>query len=578
MASLVSADGGENERESAATFARRLSNQMPELSACALAVAWFYYLGYGPTLDPTFVAWMWRDDWAAYQWGFSFFRNAPWQWPLGSIPNLFYPHGTSIGFTDANPWMCVLFKLLSPLLPREFQFSGLWYLLCYGLQAWFGTKVCRALTRDPVQRALGGALFALTPVLPVRVPHIALCAQFFVTAGLWLNLRREPTVKAAQRGVLVSFVLLSWVAGTHAYLSVMLLALCLAYYVRLSLVERLLGLRGLLLAVAGALIATVGVYYLFGFIGWKKADLSVPGFGLFSADLFALVNSQGLSRFVPGLPFQPWQWEGYAYLGLGTLCLLVLGLARLPLRLAWGRDVRRETLLSLRRAIVRQWPLAIAVAGMAFYALSSQVTSRGVLVLDLNALYAPLAQITGTFRSSGRFAWPLNFLLIAVGVRALAGVRWRWLARAALLSALALSAAEQDPHRLQFAAIPLARLDDRAWDDASEKYVHLELVPLHLQWDCVYNAPLVDALSNFAYGHKLTFNSGNFMRKQPNPKALCEQDVRTLDPHTIYAVDAPRLAAMRGLGAVCGVLNGFSFCAAPRDTLLVAGLRAAPQL
>lgn len=37
-----------------------------ELTACACAVAWFYYLGYGPTLWPTHIEWMYRDDWSAY--------------------------------------------------------------------------------------------------------------------------------------------------------------------------------------------------------------------------------------------------------------------------------------------------------------------------------------------------------------------------------------------------------------------------------------------------------------------------------------------------------------------------------
>jgi hypothetical protein len=96
------------------------------------------------------------------------------------------------------------------------------------LQAWFGTKICRTFTRDPIQVALGGALFATTPLLPIRVLHIALSGLFFVTAGVWLNLARVESSAAARRGVLMSLVLLIWAAGTHAYLSVMLIVLSLA--------------------------------------------------------------------------------------------------------------------------------------------------------------------------------------------------------------------------------------------------------------------------------------------------------------------------------------------------------------
>jgi Family of unknown function (DUF6311) len=542
-----------------------LRARAPELCAVSLAVAWFFYLGYGPTLNPSFVAWLWRDDWSAYQWGFSFFRNATWSWPLGSVPNLFYPHGTSVGFTDANPWLCVLFKPLSPLLPRDFQVWGVWYLLCYALQAWFGTQICRTLTRDPVQCALGGALFALTPLLPIRARHIALCAQFFVTFGLWLNLRREHSPEQVRHGLLLSIALLIWAAGTHAYLALMLLVLCLTYYARLHFVDRLLGTRAWLEATLGALAATLSVFYAFGFIGWKRSDLSVPGFGQYSADLLALFNAQGLSRFVPALPFHPWQWEGYAYLGLGVFFLLSIALLR-------ALAAPAATL----RGLAPHWPLLSAVFFMSVYALSSKVTYRGELVLDLSPLYAPIGTLAGIFRSSGRFVWPLDFLLIAWGVRAVASRRYRHFSRAALALALVLSAAEQDPQQLSFDAVPLLTLRHEAWQSTSVDYAHLELVPLQLQWECRYNPALVDALSYEAYRRRLTFNSGNFMRKEPNVRALCGKDPSVLDARTVYVVEPARVASMRQLGATCGRLDGLYVCVSEaRATHLLVALRSA---
>src|SRR5262245_3823950 len=112
-----------------ARLAARLERNGAALVAGMLAVGWYFYLGYGATLNPSHIAWMYRSDWAAYLWGFEFFRNSAWHFPLGSTPELFYPFGTSVGFTDANPWLGVVFKLLSPLLPVDFQYSGLWFLL-----------------------------------------------------------------------------------------------------------------------------------------------------------------------------------------------------------------------------------------------------------------------------------------------------------------------------------------------------------------------------------------------------------------------------------------------------------------
>jgi hypothetical protein len=545
---------------------RTLVLAAPELVAIAGAIAWFFYLGYGPTLRPTFVSWLWRDDWAAYHWGFSFFRNAPWTWPLGSIPDLFYPHGTSVGFTDANPWLCVLFKLWSPLLPRDFQFFGLWYLLCFVLQAWFGAQICRAFTRDPLRIALAGLLFATTPVLPVRARHLALCALFFVTAGVWLNLKRVESSRVVRRDLVTSWLLLAWAAGTHAYLSAMLLALCCAYYARLSFVERLISVRqgaGALLLAFGV---TLAVYYLFGFIGWQHADLSVPGFGLYSADLTTLFNPQGLSLLIPALPVQPMQWEGFAYLGLGTMALLLLCAARIA-------AAPRAWLTALRR----RWPLLVVSLAAFFYALSSQITWCGTLLADLSALYAPVAELTGTFRSSGRFAWLLHLGLTALAIRAGDLPAYPRISRALLALALALSVVEQDTALYQLPPAPHYRFMQPAWHRVGRDYHHLAIVPIQLQWECPYSEELVNALSDLAYRERLSFNSGNFMRKPPGVNALCNAEPSALDARTVYVVAQDRVAALRTQGALCGQIEGVDVCVTRgRRTTLSAALGAAP--
>lgn len=535
----------------------------PELCASALAVAWFFHLGYGPTLDPEFVSWMWREDWAAYQWGFSFFRNAPWAWPLGSIPNLFYPHGTSVGFTDTNPWLCLLLKPLSPLLPRDFQFSGFWFLLCYTLQAWFGCQIARTVTRDPVQIALGGLLFATTPVLPVRARHVALCALFFVTAGVWLNLKRADSEQTLRRDLRVSWLLSAWAAGTHGYLSVMLFALCCSFYVRLYLVDRRIDGRRFALSLAVALGLTLTIYYLFGFIGWRPTDLSIPGFGIYSADLSTLFNSQGLSRFVPGLTVLPGQWEGFAYVGVGVLVLLALLVVRFIME-------PRPWL----QALHRQWPLALVLVASFVYSLSNQVTWRGVLITDLSSLYAPLTELTGTFRSSGRFAWLLHLGLIALALRAAHLPAYPHLSRALLTFALCVSVAEQSAIQLPFPAVPLYAFGG-PFQGSGRDYSHLEVVPLQLQWECPYNEPLVNAFSYLAYRERMTFNSGNFMRKQPGARALCNHVPTALEPRSIYILAPDLVATMRARGGECGKLDGLDICVqAGRQTPLEQALVA----
>ncbi|MET0339521.1 MAG: DUF6311 domain-containing protein [Polyangiales bacterium] len=523
-----------------------------EIAAIALATGWFLWLGHGATLLPTRITWMLRYDWAAALWGFSFFRNAPLTWPLGSAPDLFHPFGTSVGFTDACPWAALLFRLLSPLLPSDFQYFGLWFWLCYVLQALVGTRITALSTDDRVQQALGGFLFALTPLLPARHAHAALCGLFFVSAGLYLHLAPVRDAAAARKLVKLALVLSAWAAGTHGYLSVMLLALVLGMCARLALVERRLGMLEAALAALAAVLVSVLVYALFGYIGWRPTALTAEGFGDFSADLNALVNPQGWSRWLRALPHQPRQWEGFGYLGCGVLALLAL---RLGLWLAAPR--------AALRALVRSWPLLLVVLAFTTYALSSRVAWNGIPVLDLERAYAGLTQLTGVFRSSGRFVWLLHLTLLAAAISAAARLFDRRLGRVLLLGAATAQAIELDPSRLDFSPVALAEPPDPVWQTVGRSYRHLVLKPLHLLWVCRYDERLVHQLSYLAYHQKLSFNSGNFMRMQPQVEALCERGFapgEPLNPDTIYVIDPALRPQLEARGARCGVLDGLLTC------------------
>jgi hypothetical protein len=548
-----------------ASWARR---NVSELTACGFAATWFCYLGYGPTVRPTNIAWMFRDDWATYLWGFCFFRNSAWSWPLGNTPELFWPFGTSVGFTDANPWASLLFKALSPVLPLDFQFSGMWFLLCFVLQALVGTRITAAFTKDKVVQALGGCLFAATPLLPSRHAHIALSGFFFVTAGVCLNLKPLASRADVKSSLVVALALVVWGAGTHGYLSVMLLMLILTFCLTLWN-ARLLALKQAALWAAGFVAATVVVYFVFGLIGWKSPDLTAEGFGQFSGDLTALVNPMGWSRWMPTLAHRPRQWEGFSYLGLGVLALLVL-------RVVLSATSPRATLQSLRS----RWPLLLVLGVMWFYSLSSSVAYLGEEVWSLKKLYDPFSAWTGIFRSSGRFSWPLHMALIAAAVSAAAAIRYPWVGRTVLLVAVLVQGAEFKQDRLSFRELPMARLSHPAWSSVSGHYKHLETVPLHLLWVCRYDARLVDRLSYEAYRRKLTINSGNVMRKEPGVKALCERHLRPeqpLDPQTIYVVDERYLGDFRRADAACGAIDELIACVSTSNpSPMLDAVRARP--
>lgn len=95
--------------------------------------------------------------------------------------------------------------------------------------------------------------------------------------------------------------------------------------------------------------------------------------------------------------------EGYAYLGGGVLMLVAVGVV----------FARRHVGSWVRR----YWVIGLALGAMWLFALSNVLTfgSDTLFTLPLPD-WAPVAFITETFRSSGRFFWPAAAALPAVGL------------------------------------------------------------------------------------------------------------------------------------------------------------------
>ncbi len=165
---------------------------LPRWLAALGGLGWFLWLGGGEALRPTHFDWLMREDWAMNAVGWLFFRNAPWEFPLGSLPNHFHPYGTSVALTDSIPWAAVLLKPLSGLLPVDFQYIGPRMGLSFALMGYFGARLVETVSPRAVHQVLGGVLLALAPVMGARFVHPALCTHWLLVALLWLNLSAAP--------------------------------------------------------------------------------------------------------------------------------------------------------------------------------------------------------------------------------------------------------------------------------------------------------------------------------------------------------------------------------------------------
>jgi hypothetical protein len=541
-----------------------------------LGFVWLYwYIGYF-ALNPTYLDWiLTHTDGAQHVLGWLFFRHEPWRLPLGSLPSFIYPVGTAVAFTDSMPWVAVTAKILSPLLPVDFQYIGPWLGLCFFLQGFFGAKIVQEFSSLPLIQVFGAAFFIFDPVLIRRINHDSLSAHWLILALIWLHLRPCSDIRTGNRLLKVALGTCIFSAGIHPYLAIIVLALSLALLWKLRWADHLLSLHQLLGWGIGFGLAVACIFTLFGYIG-TDTPLGARGFGLFSADLLTLINPLGGSFFLPTFPTSPGQGEGYGYLGGGVLVLSIVGVVVM----AWHPK-------RLRVRLQTRWvPLGLCCLLLAAYALSPKLAIAGQPILDLDLLYHPLMAVIEPFRVSGRFIWPLHYVVI-IGVIAL-WIRYAQRSRPLFFLVLAGSIALQlmdayasslviREHVEHFRKDIPKQLQVEEWKYAVGLYEQMVLYP-PLVWDgggkygsCAAPEHMENyfiPLAYYAYRLNVSFNSGYAARlNRDKARRYCDDLDREIKAgeiqnNTIYVVHSTHMNIFNTNAPqiTCGRLSGYIVC------------------
>lgn len=530
-----------------------------------VGAAFFLWIAGAAIVNPTRIGWLMRLDWQWHFLGWHLFRAEPWHMPPGAIAGLFHPVGTSVAYTDSIPVLAFAFKPFDAVLPRDFQYIGAWLLACFTLQGVFGALLVRALTPRALLQALGAGLFVLSPILLNRVGHAALTAHWLILAALWLYVR---PLDARRSGLATWTIVVAIAAATHPYLAVMVLGLALAFAARLCekgvgsgypFFARAAGRVGLLVVVALAVWWAAG-YFLVD----DAQSLGERGVGEYAMNLLAPITTSGWSGLLPDLPLAtPGQtFEAFNYLGAGALLLAAWALSDVGRH---GVDPAR-----LRMAL----PLVVVCAAFALVAVSPTLTAGRLVLIDLSdALERPL----GFFRVTGRFFWPVSYVLVFGAIAVV--IRGGGSRRPAVILAAALAVQAVDLHA-RHQSIRRARMDSAwlrwqnplrspFWDNALPHYRHLALVPPAA---CGEGAAPYAPFAYLAGAHRVTINTGYAARIDHEKMArYCEalrQDVQqgNVSDDTLYVVSDGEIERFKKTARepmVCGRVDGFNACATP---------------
>lgn len=386
----------------------RTYKRHPSAFVFAAGVAYgiiLFLLLYGPkVLNVTYDAWLLTGgDLSQHYIGWVSYRNSPWYFPLGLMSGLNDPDISSIIYTDSIPHFALIFKLLSPLLPDTFQYFGWYGLMSFALMGGFSTLLLKKYINSFTLCILLSTFFIYSPYIIQRLfAQTALGGgQWITIAGLWLWLCR-PFSERKYLPSLVWILLAFFVSGIHIYLLPLLFAILGIWCIQNFLEKNIrIPLLTFVLATAAVLLD----FWLYGAF-YGNTPLESGGLGLYSANINTLFDPQNTSALVQTLPHGPGQYEGYGYLGLGVLFLF--GTALL---FTLCDRTKKEPLLTIQQKGL----LGFLIMCFLLFALSP-IVMLGDQVLYEIPLPNLLKSIWGIFRSSGRFIWPVCYIIIFLSI------------------------------------------------------------------------------------------------------------------------------------------------------------------
>jgi hypothetical protein len=487
-----------------------------------------------PMLWPGNVQWLTHGDLAQSYLGWAFYRHATWGWPPGNSP--LYDAGlpSSVYYSDSIPLLALPFKLVSAWLPATFQYFGWWLVACFVLQAFFAWRLLGLATSNTWVRALATLFFAFAPPMIFRLyGHLALVGQWIVLAAIYLCLRPPQ-----RRQVLHWAVLLSVAMTVHAYLFAMAAAVWLADVARrYRVVEggRHIGLvRAFLRAWREGLVVGAAVLlaaWLAGFFVVSTQGMQADGFGVCKMNLLAPINGAGWSRL--GLNFQqgPCEYEGFNYLGLGGILLV---LSAILIR-AFGRREAYRPLIPRYLSVVAVLLTLAAITPNIGFGSEQWHLPLPHKWWDLLA-HTPL-------QSTGRLFWVAYYLLLLVALfvvlrRVSVRTQVLLLSSALLLQCLDLYPSFRTMHIMQVtrAGSGVPGLHGAFWDAAGGRYHTLRRIPLG-------TAEGWERLAFYANSHRMGMDSVEVARVNPDLfLALYDEEQTVLltgrpEPNTMYILD-----------------------------------------
>lgn len=478
-------------------------------------------------LNPTFDDWILVNgmDLTQHYIGWEFYRVSSWQFPFGLMDKIVYPNSVSVIFTDSIPIFAVFFKIISLILPKVFQYFGLWELLCFILQGFFSTKILYAKSKNKIFSCIGSIFFIIAPIFINRVfMHTALSSQWLILAALYLMIMYNDQELDNDKLYILYWMILGLLCGSiHLYyIPLCGIILCGSLLDKIIIEKKYVFS---IIIIISYIVSSMFSVYLFG--GFSHGhQLDAGGLGQFSFNLNGFINPMGWSKILPTLSaYGEGYIEGFAYLGLGIIILIFIAVVNF---LYFFFKVKRSYINCIKYIFIVITSVLISV--------SHKIALNGNYVIEI-PYPNKLISYWGMFRSSGRFIWPAIYILMFFGILTITRIRRGYLKILVLCLMLSLQIydiggiliekGKKFKEKVEYVGI----LHDENWESLANNKKHIIFVSHVLNnQDILYN------VSQYAYLHNMTVNYFYFAHGavQDKIEESLDKSLQNLEEDTIY--------------------------------------------
>ncbi|MDC0396089.1 DUF6311 domain-containing protein [Candidatus Pelagibacter sp.] len=345
-------------------------------------------------LSPINVDWISSYDSKSDFLALKFFLNDEWRFPIGLNPK-YGDITNSIVFSGAVPFLSFILKLFNSIIPNNFHYFSFWIILCISLQFFFSYKIFYLISKEHFFSFLCGMFFLFSPILYYRLSiHLSLAAHWLILGYIYFEFKNSRNSENYK----FFFIILS--SLTHFYITIMLLLMrtifSLNSYFKDHNLKKLFKQNIILIFILSLSM------YITGYFVIPSTDSLGFGYGVYKTNLLSFIDPvphgslQNWSIVLPDIKNMLGENEGFAYFGLGGLVLFLI--------LIFFLFKNFDKINNNKHYIIMAFVFFLI-------ALSNNINFGNITIMNVSLpklIYAPLSII----RASGRFIWPIYYLII----------------------------------------------------------------------------------------------------------------------------------------------------------------------